>query len=110
MSSEDDFDSDSVASKRNWKQMTKGKQFQTQLLEEQRSSAQRNWRKQLNRIENCLADLTEPDKLKSKRIFLESKMEILILAHKQLIEALEDLETKRVVQKKFEKNTSILMC
>lgn len=30
-------------------------------------------------------------------------MEILILAHERLVEALEDLETKRVAQKKFEK-------
>ena len=103
MSSEDDSDSVSVASRRNRKQTAKGKQFQTQLLEEQRSSAQRSWRKQLNRIENCLADLTEPDKLQSERIFLESKMEILISAHERLVEALEDLETKRVAQKKFEK-------
>ena len=103
MSSEDEFDSASVASRRNRKQTAKGKQFQTQLLEEQRSSAQRNWRKQLNRIENCLVDLTEPDKLQSERIFLESKMEILISAHERLVEALEDLQTKRVAQGKFEK-------
>ena len=81
MSSEDDFDSVSVASRRNRKQMAKGKEFQIQLLEEQRSSAQRSWRKQLNRIENYLADFTEPDKLKSERIFLESKVEILVSAH-----------------------------
>ena len=102
MSSEDDFDSVSVASRRNRKQTAKGKEFQIQLLEEQRSSAQRSWRKQLNRIENCLADFTEPDKLKSERIFLESKMEILVSAHERLVEVLEGLETKRVAQKKFE--------
>ena len=85
MSSEDEFDSASIAHRRNRKQMTKGKQFHVQLLEDQRSSAQRNWRKQLNRIENCLADLTEPDKLQSERIFLESKMEILISAHERLV-------------------------
>ena len=79
------------------------KEFQTQLLEEQRLSAQRSWQKQLNRIENCLADLTQPDKLKNEEIFLESKMEILILAHEQLIEPLEDLERKRVPQEKFDK-------
>ena len=73
------------------------------MLEEQRSSSQRSWRKQLNRIENCLADLTEPDKLTSERIFLESKMEILISAHERLVEALEDLETEHVAQRKFEK-------
>ena len=103
MSSEDEFDSASIAHRRNRKQTTKGKQFHVQLLEDQRSSAQRNWRKQLNRIENCLADLTEPDKLQSERIFLESKMEILISAHERLVEALEDIETKCVTQKKFEK-------
>jgi len=103
MSSEDNFDSACEASKRNRKQTTKGKLFQTQLLDDQRSSAQRSWQKQLNRIENCLADLTEPEKLKRERIFLESKMEILISAHERLVEALDDLEMKRVAQKKFEK-------
>ena len=103
MSSEDDFDSASVASTRNRKQTTKGKQFHIQLLEDQRSSAQRSWRKQLNRIENCLADLTEPDKLQSERLFLESKMEIFNSAHERLVIVLEDLETKRFAQKKFEK-------
>ena len=52
----------------------------------------------MNRIENCLADLTEPEP-----IFLESKMEILISAHERLVEVLEDLETKRFALKKFEK-------
>ena len=42
MSSEDEFDSASVVSRRNRKQTTKGKQFHAQLLEDQRSSAQKN--------------------------------------------------------------------
>jgi len=103
MRSDDNFDNVSEASKRNRKQTTKGKLFQTQLRDEQRSSAQTSWCKQSNRKENCLADLTEPEKLKSEQIFLESKMEILISAHERLVEALEDLEMKRVAQKKFEK-------
>jgi len=103
MSSEDDCGSVSAASKRNRRQTAKGKQFQTQLLEDQRSSAQRSWRKQLNRIENCLVDLTEPDRLQSERIFLESKMELLISAHERLVEALEDVQMKHVAQQKFEK-------
>ena len=47
-----------VPSKRDRKQTEKGKQFQVQLLEDERLSAQRSWRKQLNRIENYLADET----------------------------------------------------
>lgn len=53
--------------------------------------------------ENYLADETEPGKLQSERIFLESLMEILLSAHERLVEALDDLATKRVVQEKFEK-------
>ena len=93
--SEDNLDDTSeLASERNRKQTAKGKQYQIQLLEDQRSSAQRSWRKQLNRIENCLADFTEPAKLQSERIFLESKMELLVSAHDRFVDVLEDLEAK----------------
>ena len=104
---EDELESSSsanlVPSKRDRKQTEKGKQFQVQLLEDERLSAQRSWRKQLNRVENYLADETEPGKLQSERIFLESTMEILLSAHERLVEALDDLATKRVAQEKFEK-------
>ena len=63
-----------VPSERDRKQTEKGKQFQVQLLEDERLSAQRSWRKQLNRVENYLADETEPGKLQSERIFLESSI------------------------------------
>ena len=102
---EDDIDSAdnaSKASKRIRKQTTKGKEFQLQLLEEQRSSAQRNWRKQLNKAENCLADSKDPSKLQSERMFLETKMDNLIAAQGRLDEAQENFEAKRVAQKKFE--------
>ena len=52
----------------------KGKNYYLQLLEDQRSSAQRSWRKQLNKIINLIADLTNLDLLKSERTFLETKM------------------------------------
>ena len=52
----------------------KGKNYHLQLLEDQRSSAQRSWRKQLNKIINLIADLTNLDLLKSERTFLETKM------------------------------------
>ena len=104
---EDELESSSsanlVPSKQARKQTEKGKQFQVQLLEDERLSAQRSWRKQLNRVENYLADETEPGKLQSERIFLESTMEILLSAHERLVEALDDLATKRVAQEKFEK-------
>ena len=104
---EDELESSSsanlVPSERDRKQTEKGKQFQVQLLEDERLSAQRSWRKQLNRVENYLADETEPGKLQSERIFLESLMEILLSAHERLVKALDDLATKRVAQEKFEK-------
>lgn len=92
-----------VPSKRDRKQTEKGKQFQVQLLEDERLSAQRSWRKQLNRVENYLADETEPGKLQGERIFLESTMEVLLSEHERLVKALDDLATKRVAQEKFEK-------
>lgn len=92
-----------VPSERDRKQTKKGKQFQVQLLEDERLSAQRSWRKQLNRVENYLADETEPGKLQSERIFLESTMEILLSAYERLVQALDNLATKRVAQEKFEK-------
>ena len=84
------------------KQTLKGKEYQTQLYQDQRSSAQRNWRKQLNKIENCLADSTNPAKLQSERMFLEAKMDILIAVQERLDEVLDDFEVKRVAQQKFE--------
>ena len=93
---EDELESSSsanlVPSKRDRKQTEKGKQFQVQLLEDERLSAQRSWRKQLKRVENYLADETEPGKLQGERIFLESTMEILLSAHERLVEALDDLQ------------------
>lgn len=107
LTEEDELESSSAAnlvpSKRDRKQTEKGKQFQVQLLEDERLSAQRSWCKQLNRVENYLADETEPGKFQSERIFLESKMEILLSAHERLVEALDDLATKRVAQEKFKK-------
>ena len=89
---EDELESSSsanlVPSKRDRKQTEKGKQFQVQLLEDEKLSAQRSRRKQLNRVENYLADETEPGKLQSERIFLESTMEILLSAHERLVEGL----------------------
>ena len=84
------------------KQTFKGKEYQTQLYQDQRSFAQRNWRKQLNKIENCVANSTNPAKLQSERMFLEAKMDISIAAQERLDEVLDDFEVKCVAQQKFE--------
>ena len=98
-----DFQSTSGSSqKRTRKQTAKGREFQRQLHEDQRSSAQRGWRRQINNIENCLADSTDPNKLQSERNFLESKMDILVSAQERFLDTLEDSEAKRVAQDKFE--------
>ena len=60
------------------------------------------WCKQLNKIENCLADSTNPAQLQSERMCLETKMDILIGAQERLDEVLDDFEVKRVAQQKFE--------
>ena len=52
-----DFQGISGSSKKRTRNQTvKGREFQGQLNEDQRSSAQRGWRKQINNIENCLTD------------------------------------------------------
>ena len=56
----------------------------------------------INNIENCLADSTDPRKLQSKRNFLESKMDILVSVQERFLDALEDSEAKRVAEDKFE--------
>ena len=98
-----DFQSTSGSSKKRTRNQTaKGREFQRQLHEDQRSSAQRGWRRQINNIENCLADSTDPNKLQSERNFLESKMDILVSAQERFLDTLEDSEAKRVAQDKFE--------
>ena len=86
--------------KRTRDQTAKGREFQRQLYEDERS--QRGWRRQINNIENCLADSTDPRKLQSKRNFLESKMDILVSVQERFLDALEDSEAKLVAEDKFE--------
>ena len=84
-------------------QTTKGKEFHIQTLKDQRASAQRSWRKQLNKVENFLADSKEATLLQSERILLETKMEVLVEAHERFEEALEDnFDAKHVATQKFE--------
>ena len=98
-----DDNPENTKSVRERKQTTKGKQYQIQLLEDERSSAQRAWRSQLNKVEICLADSGESMVLQNERMLLEMKMELLITAHENLNFALEeDFDAKRVVQEKFE--------
>ena len=98
-----DFQSTSGSSKKRTRNPTaKGREFQRQLYEDQRSSAQRGWRRQINNIENCLADSTDPNKLQSERNFLESKMDILVSAQERFLDTLEDSQAKRVAEDKFE--------
>ena len=68
----------------------KGKNYQLQILEDERLSAHRSWRKQLNKLSNLIADSTNVDLLKSERTFLETKMEILNAANEKLYDSLED--------------------
>ncbi|CAH3021513.1 unnamed protein product, partial [Porites evermanni] len=54
------------------------------------SSAQRAWRKQINKVTNLIGDSTNIDLLKSERTFLETRMDILYAASNRLCEALAD--------------------
>ena len=72
-------------------------------MEDERSSAQRAWRSQLNKVESCIADSENCTVLQNERMFLETKMELLVAAHEKLDFALdEDFDAKRVAQEKFE--------
>ena len=46
----------------------KVKTYYSQILEDQRSSAQRSWRKQLNRVINVIVDTTNQNLIMSKKI------------------------------------------
>lgn len=84
-------------------QTAKGKEFHIELLKDQTASAQRAWRKQLNKIENVLVDSENASLLQSERILLDTKMEILVEAHERFDEALEDnFDAKHVATQKFE--------
>ena len=81
----------------------KGKAYHLQLLDDQRSSAQRSWRKQLNKVRNLIADSANVDLLKSERAFLETKMDILNAANEKLLESLVDnYDAKKDTLMKFE--------
>jgi len=58
----------------------KGKTYHSQILEDQRLSAQRSWGKQLNRVINVIADTTNQNLIMRQRMFPDAKMEILSMA------------------------------
>ena len=81
----------------------KGKTYHSQILQDQRSSAQRSWRKQLNRVINVIADTTDQNLMMSERTFLEARMEILSAANERLCEFLEgNYNAKKEALMKFE--------
>ena len=81
----------------------KGKTYHLQILEDQRSSAQQSWRKQLNRVINVIADTTNLNLLMSERTFLEAKMEILSTANEKLYDFMEgNYDMKKEALMKFE--------
>ena len=81
----------------------KGKNYHLQILEDQRSSAQRSWRKQLNRVIIVIADTTNQNLIMSERTFLEAKMEILSAANEKLYDFLEgNYDAKKEALMKFE--------
>lgn len=99
-----DFDdSSSTRTGRIRKLTEKGKSYQLQILEDESISAQRSWRKQLNKLSNLIADSTNVDLLKSERSFLETKMEILNAANEKWYDSLEDnYEAKKELLMKCE--------
>ena len=99
----DSEDSIGIGSSRVRNLTEKGKTYHLQILEDQRSSAQRSWRKQLNRVINVIADTTNPNLSMSERTFLEAKMEFLSAANERLYDFLEgNYDAKKEAIKKFE--------
>ena len=81
----------------------KGKTYHLQVLEDQRSSAQGLWQKQLNRVINVIVDTTKQNLIMSERTFREAKMEILCEANKRLYDFLEgNYDVKKEALTKFE--------
>ena len=99
----DSEDSIGIGSSRVRNLNEKGKTYHLQILEDQRSSAQRSWQKQLNRVINVIADTTNQNLIMSERTFLEAKMEILSAANEKLYDFLEgNYDAKKEALTKFE--------
>ena len=99
----DSEDSIGIGSTRVRNLTEKGKTYHLQILEDQRSSAQRSWRKQLNRVINVIAGTTNQNLIMSERTFLEAKMEILSAANEKLYDFLEgNYDAKKEALMKFE--------
>ena len=62
----------------------------------------KGWCRQINNIENCVADSTDPSKVQSERNFLGSTMNMLVSVQEQFLDMMEDSEAKSVAQDKFE--------
>ena len=58
----------------------------------------KGWCRQINNIENCVADSTDPSKVQSERNFLGSTMNILVSVQEQFLDMMEDSE-QRVLHK-----------
>ena len=99
-----DIENEDEISKNETRDMTeKGKEYHVYLLEKERMSAQRSWRKQLNKTENTLADASEASLLlQNERAFLDTRMEILTTAHEKYENALQCPTERRVASEKFE--------
>jgi len=99
----DSEDSIGIGSSRVRNITEKGTSYHLQILKDQRLSAQRSWRKQLNRVINVIADTINLNLLMSERTFLEAKMEILSAANEKLYDFLEgNYNAKKEALMKFE--------
>ena len=81
----DSEDSIGIVSSRVRNLTKKGKTYHLQVLEDQRSSSQGLWQKQLNRVINVIVDTANQNLIMSERTFLEAKMEIRSLRGKQKV-------------------------
>ena len=83
----------------------KGMDYRVQLLKDESASAQRAWRRQINKLSNLPADSMNVDALKSERAVLETKMEILNAANERLFDSLQvwdNYEERKAARMKFD--------
>ena len=84
----------------------KGSAFKRDILDKDYRLAIREWRKQLNKIRNIVADLNESEAVRHERSFLETRFEIVESTFEKLSEFLTaETETEsclNVVTKEFD--------
>lgn len=82
-----------MAEKRVRTQTEKGREYQLQLIENELRNAQREWSKQLNKLRDMISDSDDPEKLRTERIYLETRWEIVSSVYDRIAELRNGADT-----------------